>query len=616
MSAEKPGWSSMGFAKTFVLPGFLIFLVPVAGFCFFLHAQSRFNADVREAIMDQIRQDHTLSAEERQARLDFFAANRISDLMKHDDFAAQVGGGLRFDFATFRWMIRLSALSILASVAVFALAGLCVLTSLPSQRAQYLSLSIGWQVLRIYAAFQTLVQGIVLVALSYWVTALWAERFYPKLIFIAGAFAVVGMIAVITAIFQKIDLTLDVEGALLEPEDNGRFYDELNAICRKVDTAPPDQVIVGIDDNFFVTESPVRVDGKPLCGRTLFASLSLLKQLHVAEAEGVLAHELAHFSGSDTFYSKKIAPLLERYQRYLQALYEGGVGHLVFYYMNLFRALFELSLGRVSREREFRADRIAAETTSRRNVAAALLRITAYAKFREQVQEELFKQERVLESANIAERIAAGFSAFTEQFAAEHDIGELRSSHPFDSHPPLADRLEAVGTPLSAETAQALLAAPGDGGWYQMINSAEELERKQWDDFEAKFRSIHEQSLPNRLLPETDEECEIVLKAFPPISMECRSGTFALDYLGVHFSDWPAPIEFREITECAADDGTLLIRYERDGKQKQKLKLKTFGKRQQEALDALNHYWGRYQAAAAYQAQKQLESAPSDLTPT
>lgn len=610
MSAEQPGWSSMGFAKTFVLPGFLIFLVPVAGLCFFLHAQSRYDADVREAVLEEIRQDQTLSAEERQARLDFFASNRFSDLMKHDEFAAQFDGGLRFDFATFRWMIRLSALSILASVVVFALAGMCVLASLPSQRSQYLSLSVGWQVLRIYAAFQTLVQGIVVVALSYWVTALWAERYYPKLIFIAGALAVVGIIAVIKAIFQKIDLTLDVEGALLAPEHNSRFYDDLNAICRKIDTSPPDQVIVGIDDNFFVTETPVHVDGKTLDGRTLFASLSLLKQLHVAEAEGVLAHELAHFSGSDTFYSKKIAPLLERYQRYLQALYEGGVGHLVFYYMNLFRALFELSLGRVSREREFRADRIAAEITSRRNVAAALLRITAYSKFREQVQMDLFKQERVLESANIAEQIAEGFSAFTASFAAEQDIGELKSSHPFDSHPALADRMEAVGTPLSAETAQALLAAPGDGGWYKMIDKAEELERRQWDDFEAKFRSIHEESLPYRLLPETDEECEIVLKAFPPISVEGKSGTFALDYQGLHFSDWSAPIEYREITECAVDNGTLLIRYDRDGKQKQKLKLKTLGKRQQEALDALNRYWGRYQAAAAYQAQKQLEQAP------
>ena len=87
---------------------------------------------------------------------------------------------MRLNFATFRWMIRLSVLSILASIAVFALAGLCVLLSLRSQRSQYLSLSIGWQVLRIYAALQTAVQGIMLVALSFWMTALWCIAITPS----------------------------------------------------------------------------------------------------------------------------------------------------------------------------------------------------------------------------------------------------------------------------------------------------------------------------------------------------------------------------------------------------------------------------------------------------
>jgi hypothetical protein len=128
-------------------------------------------------------------------------------------------------------------------------------------------------------------------------------------------------------------------------------------------------VLVGIDDNFFVTEVPVRVNGKLLGGRTLFASLSL------------------------------------------------------------------------------------------------------------------FEEERVLETTNIAGQIAEGFSTAAVRFAAEHDIGELKSSHPFDSHPPLADRLEAVGVPLLPENAESLLAALGDGAWYRMIDKAEEIERQQWDDF-------------------------------------------------------------------------------------------------------------------------------------
>ncbi len=617
MSGSKSGFSSMGFAKTFVLPGFLIFLVPVASLGFFLHAQHRFNAEARESLLKQIRANPQLSPEERERALELFSSRRFSDLLRNEEFAARIDKSVRTNFATFRWMIRLSAYSILASVLVFALAGLCVLLSLSSQRSQYLSLSIGWQVLRIYGALQTAAQGILVVALSYWVMALWLHRFSPKLIFCAGALAVMGVVLVVATIFKRIDLTHAVEGTVLAPEGARRFFEALNAICRKVDTAPPDQVIVGIDDNFFVTEASLRVDGKTLNGRTLFASLSLLKQLRVGEAEWVLAHELAHFSGADTLFSKKIAPLLERYQRYLQALYHGGIGRLVFYYMNCFRALFELSLNSRRRQREFRADRIATETGSPRSGAAALLRITAYSKFRNEVQQELFKQERVLDTANIAEQIAEGFQPFSQRFAAEHDIGELTSSHPFDSHPPLAARLEAVGVPLSPESAKSLLAAPGDGGWYWMIDDAEEIEQRQWSDFEAKFRSVHEQSLAFRFLPETEEEASIVVKAFPAITVEGKAGALALDCRSLNFTDWPTPIEYREITNCAVNEGVLQIHYRRDGKQKLKLKLKlkTFGKRQQEALDAINRYWGRYQNAAAYQAQKRGEVAHADKPP-
>ena len=201
------------------------------------------------------------------------------------------------------------------------------------------------------------------------------------------------------------------------------------------------------------------------------------------------------------------------------------------------------------------------------------------------------------------------------RFAAEHNIGELKSSHPFDSHPPLADRLEAVGVPLSPETALSLLAAPGDGGWYRMIDKAEEIERQQWADFEAKFRSYHEATLPYRFLPETDEERAVVVKAFPAITLEGKAGSLTFDYQRLNFTSWKTPIEYREITQCAVNDGVLYINYVRDGKRKEKLKLSKFGKRKKEALDAFNRYLGRYRSAAAYQAQKRREETPAGPTP-
>jgi len=608
MSAKQSTWSHLGFARTYVLPGLLIFLVPVLSLLFFRHAENSMNAEARSAILQQIQADPSLSEEDRTQAIEFFTENRFSDLMRNEQFAQQFSSA-KFEFATFRWMIRLSILSIAASVLVFLLAGICVGASLYSQHSQYLSLSFGWQALRLYATLQMLIQGVLLVALSYWVTALWAHQYYPKLIFVTGMLAVIGFAAVVKAIFQKVDLVLPVEGELLNPETHRPFFTQLNRICDQVGTAPPDHVIVGIDDNFFATEVPVSVNGTRLTGRTLFVSLSLLKHLQTSEAEGILAHEMAHFSGSDTLYSKKTAPLLERYQRYLQTLYHSGIGRLVFYFMVLFRALFQISLSRRSREREFRADNIASQVTSQRDIAAALLRVTAFANFRNQIQKILFEQQRVLQSANISQQLATGFSDFSNSFAVDHDIGELTSSHPFDSHPPLVERMEAVGLPLSTSTATELLSNPPDGGWYALIDNAEELEQRQWHEFETLFRRHHEESLAYRLQPAGEEECAIVLKAFPPVLIPRKKDTLSIDYLSLHDTSWAEPILFSEITSCTAVNGVLQIQSRRAGAKKTtRLKLKSFGAEQQQALDLIGRYWGRHQAAMAYLAEHPNEN--------
>lgn len=83
MSAPRPGLSSTGFAKAFVLPAFSIFIVPMVGLAFFLHAESRFNADARESVLKQIREDKSLTPEQRQESLEFFSKQRFSDLMKN-----------------------------------------------------------------------------------------------------------------------------------------------------------------------------------------------------------------------------------------------------------------------------------------------------------------------------------------------------------------------------------------------------------------------------------------------------------------------------------------------------------------------------------------------------
>ena len=151
MKDAKTGFTGGGFFRTFVLPGLFVFLTPVAGLLFFLHAQNHFDSQSRDAVLEQIRADAGLTPEERENATAFFTEHPFSELIKNEVFANQIDSTALFHYATFRWMIRLSAASLLAGVVVFLLAGLCVAISMRSNRVQYLSLSVGWHVLRAFA---------------------------------------------------------------------------------------------------------------------------------------------------------------------------------------------------------------------------------------------------------------------------------------------------------------------------------------------------------------------------------------------------------------------------------------------------------------------------------
>src|SRR5262249_9242072 len=145
MSNAAPSPPAPGFVKTFVLPALLIFAIPVASCLFFWHAQSRFDAEARASVLQQISGDATLTPEQREEATAFFTEHPFSELIKDPEFAADVDSGALRDYAMFRWFIRMSLWSVIVGVAVLALAGLCVALSLQSQRAQYLSLTAGWQ---------------------------------------------------------------------------------------------------------------------------------------------------------------------------------------------------------------------------------------------------------------------------------------------------------------------------------------------------------------------------------------------------------------------------------------------------------------------------------------
>jgi hypothetical protein len=282
--------------------------------------------------------------------------------------------------------------------------------------------------------------------------------------------------------------------------------------------------------------------------------------------------------------------------------------------MVCFRALFELSISKMSREREFRADRIAARVTSPRDVAAALLRIAAYSSVWRSIEEELFGQQTLLESADVSGKLDTEFAAYAERNGIIAESGELCITHPFDSHPPMEERLSAIGVQLAAEERQSLLSSVSDGGWYRRIENAGELERQLWDDYEAKFIESHRKTLPYRLRPDNAEEQAIVESAFPTRVFETAVGRMSLDFEKLSFVRWSDPIYLREVVRWRIrEEGYLEFVFHRGFEREREFEINRLSKQDQRAfIEAFQTYLGRCKAAAEFQEQLKTEKVKSN----
>ncbi len=614
--AAKPQFTKAGFLKSYFLPALIIFLVPGFGLWFFDLVESSTDSRIRDGIITNIQADGKMTAEEREETLQFYQRVPVSRILASNKAEARPlqahFSSVKTEYAIFRWMKRVALACLITASGIFLAVAMGVAWSFRSQSAQYWSLRIGWNLLRWFALIQVVGQGILTVALSFWITAFWFESYYPKLIIVAAVLALGAVALLIKAIFRKIELDRSFAAKPLPREAAPALWQRVSDMASRLGIAPPDNILVGIDDNFFVTEQELTIEDKPHAGRTLFVSLSLLKTLSRSEADAVLGHELAHFSGEDTVYSMRTSPLLGRYAHYLEALHQGGLSKPVFYFMFFFWNLYQLSLGKLSREREFRADRIGSELTSPRDVAQALVRISAYSRYRRKVQATLFEKDENVETMDVFQRLEQGFPAFMSGAVIRSELADADTPHPFDSHPPLSERIASLG--LDPES---VLKSPGslpnlEDTWFSAIGGAASIEAEQWKAFEDSFQQAHEVSLAYRFKPEGEIESRHVAKHFPEVVFRTSKGvTASLDYEKVRLSEWDSAIWFSSIASCKLEETLgrhrLVIDYLSDGEQKNrkgKIPFKELKSDSGEFLPTFEKYYGRHMVAKAYLAEK------------
>ena len=231
-------------------------------------------------------------------------------------------------------------------------------------------------------------------------------------------------------------------------------------IAKKLNAKMPDNVIIGLQPTFFATSSPVFTPyGKaPLKGRTLHLSLPLMNHFTEGELKAVIGHELGHFSGGDTTYSMRFAPVYmglstasevfsakdRPITRVLSMPAKLLIDDLIY--------AFSVVERRIGRAREHRADQSGAKVSSPEDIAYSLLKSSLLGSiWNEQMQTlvERGMKGRFSRNAvrNFAESVRLDVDRARIAPLLQYALGDS-VPHPVDTHPPTEDRIEAFGLSL------------------------------------------------------------------------------------------------------------------------------------------------------------------------
>jgi Zn-dependent protease with chaperone function len=294
----------------------------------------------------------------------------------------------------------------------------------------------------------------------------WLGEVHPWILAVVaglGGLAAMGVAFAALRSFRNVEVT--VIGAPLNPMDQPRIMLMVRKIAKDVGAKAPDNVIVGMDANFFVTNASVRLLGTPyaLKGRNLYLSVPMMRGLSSAELGAVIAHEMSHFANKDLAYSARFAPIYARLAHAADPSPDGRAPANPFFlpvraFTDFMVGCFHANVAKVSQVRELAADARAAVAATPEDQAYALLKVSlmAFAWHRE--------MQSVYESASRG-RFARNISMnFADQLRLDLDrdkLGDMAASilawhapHPTDSHPATDERIQALGLDPNALIAQ------------------------------------------------------------------------------------------------------------------------------------------------------------------
>ena len=308
-------------------------------------------------------------------------------------------------------------------------------------------------------ASQVLVQGIILAYLSYIIPAeiLDSGIYFPVVTFFIAGGAAVGFFQVASSLLSLFKKAEHIERAILvSREGYPKLWNHVDGIAEKIEAKKPDNIVIGLQPTFYATTANVKLIGDEgiLNGETLYLSLPLMKLFTREELDAVVGHELGHFKAKDTNYSTKFAPVYMNLGNSLSNLANtsGGASALaklpaIFVLSAMYEA-FETNIAAISRDREFEADKVGCEASSKEGLVYSLAKVVTYSSLWNQT---ILDNVKRLNRGKITTNLSEVFRESSTYNIGTKDIDDIVAEvlpsiiqHPTDSHPPLADRYASI----------------------------------------------------------------------------------------------------------------------------------------------------------------------------
>ena len=297
-------------------------------------------------------------------------------------------------------------------------------------------------ILLLVAVLATLVGGTVLMALS---SSLFLLLLFKKKLIIPLLIMVWVLLKSVFIRFPKpqgIELTKDNAPELVA------LVEELRS---QLDCGKIHQILLTPDLNAAVMQTP-RFLAFGFTHNTLVIGFELLLSLSEQEVKSVIAHELGHLSGNHSKFNGWIYRSRESWRNMMLNLdqHNSWTTAPIRKFFNWYSPLFSAYSFALARLNEYEADQVAASHSSQETAASALLKLPVYSDF---ILEHYWNQynAQILKTPAPEVLPYIGLVHFLENYQvnpleakASIDLAKRATTNHHDTHPSLADRLDAL----------------------------------------------------------------------------------------------------------------------------------------------------------------------------